>query len=204
MKMDTFVAATNNQGKLIEIEEVLASIGYTAISLKEAGIVCDPEENGKTFFENAEIKAKAVKALTGYAVVADDSGLMVEALGGLPGVHTARYAGDECDHDKNIEKLLKNLEGLPENDRRAWFVSVVFAILPNGEEISATGYAEGYIGYERRGEGGFGYDPVFYTVGNRSFSELSETRKNAISHRGRALRKLGFKLRNIKRIRGNE
>lgn len=204
MKDITFVAATNNKGKLIEIRELLDAVGYNTISLKEAGIDCDPEENGKTFLENARIKARAIKALTDYAVVSDDSGLVVEALGGEPGVKTARYAGDEGDHEKNIAKLLHSMDGLPKEDRRGWFVSVVVAILPDGEEVSATGYCEGYIGFTCRGEGGFGYDPIFYIKGNRSFAEIPEERKNNISHRGRALRKLGFKLRGIKKVRGIE
>lgn len=202
MRKDIFIAATNNDGKLAEIGAILGAVGYGVVSLKEAGIDCNPEENGRTFLENARIKAYAVKELTGCAVISDDSGLVAEALGKEPGVKTARYAGDDGDHQKNIKKLLFNMEGLPKEDRRAWFVSVAVAILPDGREISATGYCEGYIGFECRGDGGFGYDPVFFIKGNRSFAEISKERKNNISHRGRALRKLGFKLRDIQRIRG--
>ena len=195
-----FVAATNNKGKLAEIKKVFESLGLDILSMEEAGISCEPDESGKSFYENALIKATAAAALTEYPVVADDSGLMVEALGGLPGVRSARYAGAGCSDRDNIDKLLEALEGLPAGDRRAWFAAAAVAVLPGGEIASAHGYAAGSIGFEARGEGGFGYDPVFLSDGV-SFSELLNERKNAVSHRGRALRKLGFKLRGIKRMR---
>jgi len=204
MQKITFVAATNNRGKLNEIKEVLVSLGHSVISLKEAGVQSEPDENGRTFLENAAIKAAAARDGTDRAVIADDSGLLVEALGGMPGVRTARYAGKGCSDSDNINKLLQNLEGLPRQDRRAWFAAAVAALLPDGGIVSAHGYTEGYIGFEPRGEGGFGYDPIFYVRGGLSFSELAEERKNAVSHRGRAIRKLGFKLRNIRKMRGAE
>jgi len=199
-----FIAATNNAGKLAEIKKAFGSIGYTALSLEEAGVVSEPEENGKTFLQNAVIKASAVGEQTGRAVVADDSGLLVEALGGLPGIHTARYAKEGCTDSDNIDKLLRELEGLPAQDRRAWFAAAVVLLLPGGEMVSAHGYTAGRIGFEPRGALGFGYDPVFYVRGGLSFSELSEERKNAVSHRGRAIRKLCFKLKGIGRMKGYE
>ena len=197
-----FVAATNNGGKLNEIRCILGSLGCEVISLKQANICCDPAEDGETFMENALIKAKEIKVHTDYAVVSDDSGVVVEALGGAPGVKTARYAGDDCDHERNIDKLLKDLNGLPVEKRRAWFVSAVAAVLPDGRVVTATGHCEGYIGFSKQGEGGFGYDPIFFTKENRSFAEISERRKNIVSHRARALRKLCFKLRGVSEIRG--
>lgn len=197
----TFVAATNNPGKLREMREILAGAGCGCISLKEAGIDIDPDETGATFAENAYIKAKAIHDLCGRPVLADDSGLCVDYLDGAPGVHTARYAGDGHDNEANIDKLLSVLQGVPMQDRTARFVSAVCAILPDGARYTAQGYCEGAIGTERRGGGGFGYDPVFWLAGNRSIAEIPEEKKNQISHRARAIRKLAFKLRGIKRYR---
>lgn len=202
MKNKVFVAATNNPGKLKEIDAVLRSAGYEVVSMKDAGVSCDPDETGKSFIENALIKAKAIKELTPLAVISDDSGLMVEALGGLPGVYTARYAGEDHDDEKNIDKLLEKLNGIPRKSRRAWFVSAIAALLPDERTFFATGRVKGYIGTERSGAKGFGYDPVFLFKGNRSFAELTPETKNAVSHRGRALRKIGFMLREIERVRG--
>ena len=202
VKKMTFVVASNNSKKIEEIHTVVTTIGHNAISAKEAGIEIVPEETENTFLGNATIKATAFKRLTDLAVIADDSGLMVEALGGFPGVKTARYASDNPTDDENIEKLLEELEGIGIDDRTAWFVSTVVAILPDFTTVSATGYVRGYIGYEKRGNNGFGYDPIFYIKGNRSFAEISSATKNSISHRGRALRKLIFKLRNISKMKG--
>ncbi len=203
MEKLTFVAATNNAGKLREIREILETVGADCVSLKEAGIVCDVEETGVTFAENAYIKAKAVFDLCGRPTIADDSGLCVDALDGGPGVYTARYAGDECDPEKNIDKLLDALSGIRNAaDRRARFVSTICALLPDGQIVRAAGTVEGYIGFERLGNGGFGYDPIFRMPDDIGFAELSEQRKNNISHRGRAIRKLAFKLRGITKLRG--
>lgn len=199
----TFVVASNNKRKIKELSDILVSIGNTAISAKEAGISCDPEETADSFYGNALIKATAFKELTDYAVIADDSGLMVEALEGRPGVFSARYASLHPTDDENTAKLLKEMEKVKLRDRTAWFVCSIVAILPTNEEISSFGYTRGYIGYDKRGQNGFGYDPVFYIKGNRSFAELSEEEKSRISHRGRALRKFAFKLRNIRKMKGN-
>lgn len=191
-----FVAATNNAGKLKEINTLLAAAGYGCISMAEAGLTLEPEETGGTFLENALIKAKAICAACGRPAIADDSGLCVEALGGRPGIFSARYAGGQQDSEANIDKLLAELKGLAPSRRRARFVSAVCAVFPNSDEVlSAHGWCEGFIGPERRGAGGFGYDPVFWQKGNHSFAELPEAKKNRISHRGRALRKLVFKLK---------
>ncbi len=201
MDKRVFVAATNNPGKLREIRDILQSSHCDCISLQEAGLAVDVEETGSTFAQNAYLKAKAVYALCGRPVIADDSGLCVDALGGAPGVRTARYAGETCDSDANIDKLLGALEGVPLEKRTARFVSAVCAILDNETCYITHGVCEGFIGPERRGKNGFGYDPVFWQMGNHSFGELSETRKNEISHRARAIRKLAFSLRGVRRIR---
>lgn len=199
-----FVAATNNKGKIAEISEVFGACGFKILSMSEAGIVCNPDETGRSFAQNALIKAEAVKELTEHAVIADDSGLMVEALGGLPGIYTARYAGEEHDDEKNIEKLLSKMQGLKKSQRKAWFVCAVTAILPDGGVYSAKGYTKGYIGFVKKGDDGFGYDPIFYVKGDKSFAELKSGQKDAVSHRGRALRKLAFKLKGIERVKGTK
>lgn len=196
-----FTAATNNAGKLKEINDILNSVGYACRSLAQAGVSVDPDETGETFTENAWLKAEAVHALVGGAVLADDSGLVVDALGGAPGVHTARYAGENADNEQNIEKLIAALGELPKEQRTARFVSVAAAILPDGTRLKANGVCEGYIGFSRAGEGGFGYDPVFYFFNNHSMAQLPDARKNQVSHRARAVRKLCFKLRNITRMK---
>lgn len=203
MEKLTFVAATNNEGKLREIREILGRAGFGCVSLREAGLAADPAETGSTFAENAEIKARAVQALCGLPVLADDSGLCVDALGGAPGVHTARYAGEPADSERNIDKLLAALAGVEHAQRSARFVSAVCALLPDGRKVTARGTVEGYIGEARVGAGGFGYDPIFLLPCEVGFAELSEERKNAISHRGRAIRKLAFKLRHIRKMRRN-
>lgn len=201
MKPVTFLIATNNAGKLKEMRGILQTVGCGCISLKQAGIAIDIEETGATFAENARIKAQAVYDICKMPVIADDSGLCVDYLNGEPGVRTARYAGDGCDNDANINQLLNNLEGVPLFRRTARFVSAVCAILDGETQWLTFGWCEGIIGPERRGNSGFGYDPVFWLKGNRSFSELPEEKKNAISHRGRAIRKLAFRLRGIQRMR---
>ncbi len=205
MEKLTFVCATNNEGKLAEMRHILSSIGAACISLKEAGIVCDAEETGSTFAQNAYIKAKAAFALCGRPTIADDSGLCVDALGGAPGVFTARYAGTACDSEKNMDKLLAALaEQTQEEERTARFVSAVCAVLPDGRVVQACGAVEGYIGFERVGALGFGYDPIFRLPDGIGLAELSQEQKNAVSHRGRAIRKLAFKLRGVNRVRGME
>ena len=187
------VAATNNPGKLIEIREILAEYGWKCLSLKEAGIVSDPEETGDSFLENATIKALAAAAQTDLPVLADDSGLCVDALGGAPGVHTARYAGEDADFNRNMDKLLSEMNNVPDDRRAARFCCCMVAA-HNGAITSAYGECSGFIGRERLGTGGFGYNPVFYFAEGVTMATISEQEKNQISHRGRALRALCRKL----------
>ena len=179
------VMATNNQNKLKEAREIFSSLGIEIISQKEAGANINPEENGKTFAENALIKARAVYDLLKCPVIADDSGLCVDALDGRPNVYSARYAPE----GKQCEKLLQELKHIPENQRTAQFVAVIAFLDENGKETLCEGVCQGTIGFEEVGTNGFGYDPIFLYQG-KSFAELSSEEKNAISHRGLALRKL--------------
>ena len=178
------VMATNNVNKLREAQEILAPLGIEVISQREAGADVEPEENGATFAENAMIKARAVFDIVKCPVFADDSGLCVDALDGRPGVYSARYApkGEEC------AKLLAEMQDVPEENRRAYFECCIAYIDENGSgTLSAA--CVGSIGYEERGTNGFGYDPVF-DYGYKSLAEMTSEEKNAISHRGHALRKL--------------
>ena len=184
-----FAVATNNQKKLKEIQRILDSFGAQAKTLKELGISVEIEENGTTFEENAVIKAKTIAEMTNLMAISDDSGLEVDCLGGRPGVYTARYAGEHATDDENIDKLLLEMQGVEKEKRTARFVSAVCLYAPNGEYSVCRGTCEGYIGFERLGDGGFGYDPIFM-VGDKSYSQMSAEEKDALSHRGNALRKL--------------
>ena len=189
-----FAAATNNAKKLKEIKRILNALGHDAKTLKELGIEIEIEENGTTFAENAVIKAKTISQICKMPTISDDSGLEVDFLNGAPGVYTARYAGENATDDENIDKLLDALKDVPQEDRGAAFVSSVCLYVPveNGEDVCVvcTGRCPGWIGWERIGDGGFGYDPIFM-VGDVSYSEMSAEEKDAISHRGQALRLLG-------------
>ncbi|NMA07345.1 MAG: RdgB/HAM1 family non-canonical purine NTP pyrophosphatase [Ruminococcaceae bacterium] len=200
MKEKFFIAATNNKNKLTEISKILKKSGYSTLSMKDAGIECHPEETGKNFLENALIKAYAVRKMTGLPVISDDSGISVDFLGGMPGVHTSRYSGENSTDDLNISKLLDELKGVEKPERTARFISAIVVLMPDGQIITSMGRCEGYIGFEKRGNNGFGYDPIFYLRRNISFAELDDRVKNSISHRGRALRKICFKLKNIDRM----
>ncbi|MBQ2696101.1 MAG: RdgB/HAM1 family non-canonical purine NTP pyrophosphatase [Clostridia bacterium] len=187
------LVATGNAGKLAEIKSILAD--FRVIGAKEAGIDFDAEETGTTFKENAAIKARELKKLTEHAVLADDSGLCVDALGGAPGVYSARYAGDNATDDENVDKLLSALQDVPEESRGAQFQSVVCLITAEGEELYGVGSCSGQILFERAGSGGFGYDPVFFSEDfGKSFGVLTHEQKNQISHRKRALSDLLTKL----------
>lgn len=189
--MQRLIVASANKGKLREIKELLSD-KYDIISMSDAGINVDINETGSTFEENALIKAKAVYELCGCPVISDDSGLMVYALNGEPGVYSARYAGEEHDDEKNNLKLLKNLSDTA--DRRAKFVSVV-AFYDGKREVTAEGTVEGEILREKHGYNGFGYDPLFYSFElKKSFGEASAEEKNTVSHRARALKNLTEKL----------
>ncbi len=191
------VAATGNAHKLEEIRAILQ--GFTVVSQKEAGYFGDVEETGETFLENALIKARAVCEATGFPAIADDSGICVEALAGAPGVHSARYAskdGKNSSDESNRALLLENLAG--ETNRRAWFTSAVALVFPDGGEVTAEGHTYGSILENERGEGGFGYDCLFFSDDlQKSFGEASPVEKNAVSHRGRALHALAAKLKEL-------
>jgi len=189
-----FILASNNPGKRDELMQILSPCGVELITAKEAGFgSIDPEETGSTFAENAEIKARAFCELTGMPCIADDSGLCVDALDGGPGVHTARYAGDH-DFESGIERMLHELEGVPDKERTARFVCSVCCVWPDGRKVSAEGTCEGVIAHERMGDGGFGFDPIFLLPDGRCFAVITAEEKNAVSHRGRALEQLMEKL----------
>ena len=200
--MKQLVLASGNAGKLKELSALLAPLGIEVLP-QSAFNVSEAEEPHPSFIENAIAKARHASRATGLPALADDSGLCVDALGGAPGVHTARYAGEPADSERNIDKLLAALAGVEHAQRSARFVSAVCALLPDGRKVTACGTVEGYIGEARVGAGGFGYDPIFLLPCEVGFAELSEERKNAISHRGRAIRKLAFKLRHIRKMRRN-
>jgi len=190
-----FILASNNKGKLKEMKAILSELGAQVISQSEAGLNLEAEETGETFEENAIIKARAACNALGEPAIADDSGLAVEALGGAPGVYSARYGGEACQNDtERVYLLLKNLEG--EKNRNAKFVSSIACVFPNGDVLTAGGECEGTITLVPRGEGGFGYDPVFELPNQgRTMAELEGGEKNAVSHRGRALKNFEMKLR---------
>ena len=189
-----FIIATHNKKKLGELSRILSPLGINAVTAKQVGLtLTDAEETGETFEENAYIKAKSGCDESNMPCIADDSGLMVDALSGAPGVYSARFSGVHGDDEANIDKLLSMLENVPDEKRTARFKSAVCCVFPNGDVITVDGVCEGKIGFERRGNGGFGYDPVFM-VGDKSFSELTAEEKDAISHRGNALRKLKAEL----------
>ncbi|MBQ4517524.1 MAG: RdgB/HAM1 family non-canonical purine NTP pyrophosphatase [Clostridia bacterium] len=193
MSTKRLIVATGNAGKLREIKAILTD--YEVLGAKEAGFISDPEENGSTFRENAAIKAHALYELAHCAVLADDSGLCVDALDGAPGIYSARFAGDHPTDSENTQKLLQVMKDIPEEERTARFKSAVCFISENGEEIYGEGSCEGRILFAPEGDGGFGYDPVFYSLDfNKSFGLLTADEKNAISHRKRALEDLRKKL----------
>ena len=200
-------AASNNAGKLKELRRILERMGHEVKSLRELGIDLDPEETGTTFAENARIKAEAFCKASGLPTVADDSGLCVDALNGAPGVYSARYCGHHGDDAANNAKLLREMAGVPEEKRTARFVSAVCFLLPDGRELLVEGECPGSVAFTETGSNGFGYDPLFIpdrvglpdgtTVENtarRSYAELADGEKDAISHRGRAMEKLDAQL----------
>ena len=202
-------AATNNVGKLKELRRILEAMGHEVKSLRELGITLDPEETGETFAENAELKALAFCAAAGLPTVADDSGLCVDALNGAPGVFSARYCGHHGDDAANNRKLLAEMRDVPAENRAARFVSAVCFALPGDapRTLTVLGECPGSIAFDETGDNGFGYDPLFVpdrvglpdgtTVPNaarRSYAELADGEKDAISHRGRALEKLAAEL----------
>ncbi len=183
------VAATNNKNKLREFKEILSPLGYQIISLKDLGLDIEVEETGATFEENSLIKAKAVLKAAGMAALADDSGLMVDALNGEPGIYSARYC-EGTDADR-INFLLEKMKDVPDEERTARFVSAITLMFTDGDVVTAKGTCEGKIAKAPSGTNGFGYDPVFYVESyGKTFAELSAEQKNLISHRGNALSEL--------------
>lgn len=185
------IVASGNQGKIREIREILAPLDLDVVSMKEAGIEVDVDETGMSFEENALLKARGIAMLTDDLVIADDSGLEIDYLNKEPGIYSARYLGRDVSYDIKNQNLLHRLEGVPDEKRSARFVCAVAAILPNKKELVVRGVMEGRIGYEIRGEHGFGYDPIFYLPEyGMSSAEILPEEKNKISHRGKALQQM--------------
>lgn len=193
-----FVLASHNRKKAAEMRALLEPFGIELCNLDAFPDAPEPEETGATFEENAVIKATSALKHTGLAALADDSGLMVDALGGEPGVYSARYAGEDADDAANNALLLRKLAGVPQAERGARFVCALALALPGGEISLYRGETEGRILEAPLGTGGFGYDPLFFSLDlDMSFGEAEAARKNDVSHRGRAMRKLGDALRNM-------
>jgi XTP/dITP diphosphohydrolase len=201
-----FIIATHNAHKLIEMRRILEPLGIEAVTDLDLGIsLPEVEETGTTFAENAYIKASAACAFSGLPAIADDSGLMVDALDGAPGVYSARYAGEHGSDQLNNEKLLNALKDVPDEKRGAQFVSAICCVFPDGSVITADGIVRGSIGYAPKGENGFGYDPLFRTIEfpGKTSAEISPAEKDAISHRGKALREFAPLLEDfLKKING--
>ena len=189
------ILATNNQHKLTEFRRVLDPLGVTVISQNEAGISIDVEETGKTFEENAKLKADAIYQLTGVPTVADDSGLEVDYLNKEPGVYSARYMGHDTSYDIKNQAIIDRLAGVEDKDRTARFVCAMAAVFPDGRHFTTRGTMEGIIAHEIKGANGFGYDPIVYLPQyGKTSAELTPEEKNKISHRGEALEKLKAQL----------
>ena len=191
------ILASNNENKLREMQQILSPLGWEILRQKDVGLHLDPDENGETFEDNSRIKAEAVMQASGLPAIADDSGVSVDALNGAPGVHSARYGGAACktDEDRN-QFLLKNMEQVPDGSRGAKFVSVITMAYPDGKIVSARGELPGEILRQEQGNGGFGYDPLFYIPAEGcTMAELTPERKNEISHRAVALQNFVNQLR---------
>lgn len=200
--MKKIIFATGNEGKMKEIRMILEDLGLPVYSMKEAGIEVAIEENGQSFAENAIIKARAVAAcldpLEEGIVLADDSGLEVDALHKEPGIYSARYLGEDTPYTVKNKQIIERLSGVPDEQRSARFVSAIAAVLPDGEVLTAQGTIEGRIGYEEKGSNGFGYDPIFYVPAyDCTTAELTPEQKNEVSHRGKALREMKQLLKSV-------
>lgn len=191
-----FIIATNNPKKLKELERILNPLGIEAVSAKDAGVKLDEvEETGKTFAENAFLKADAAFNLTGMPSIADDSGLSVDALDGRPGVYSARYAGENATDEDRINKLLFEMKNVPKEKRNAHFTSSICCIISGKKKIAVEGICNGTIAFEPAGDGNFGYDPVFVYNDNKTFAQMTTEEKDKVSHRGNALRMLKTELK---------
>ena len=196
--MRKIIFATGNAGKMKEIREILKDLDAEVLSMKEAGVEADIVEDGKTFEENAVIKAKTVCELTGEIALADDSGLEIDYLNKEPGIYSARYMGEDTSYRIKNANLIERLEGVPDEKRTARFVCAIAAAFPDGTVKTVRGTMEGRIGYEEAGENGFGYDPIFYLPEyGCSSAELSMEEKNKISHRGKALEAMKAQLKKV-------
>ncbi len=192
------VLATKNKGKIAEFSGLFRPLDCEVVSLLDLGDIPTVEEDGATFLDNAVKKAKGYSQATGLIALADDSGLEVDALGGAPGVHSARYAGPEATDEENNAKLLRELEGMGPEQRTCRFKCVLALYAPGGELLTAEGACEGVVAEQPLGDGGFGYDPIFYIPElGRSMAQLTPEEKNRISHRGRAIRELEPRLRDF-------
>lgn len=199
--MTEIVFATGNPGKAREVAMMFEDMDVCVKTLKEAGIEADIVENGSTFMENARIKAEEIARYTDKIVLADDSGLVIDYLNGEPGIYSARYMGEDTSYAVKNQNILDRMKDVPEHLRSARFVCAMAAVMPDGEVIETEGVMEGMIGYEIAGENGFGYDPIFYlSEFKASSAQITPEEKNAVSHRGKALRFMQGELQ--KRIRG--
>ena len=188
-----FVLATHNPGKIREMSNILSGLGIQVVSPAELGITVDVEETGTTFAENAMLKAKAICAASGLPAIADDSGLCVDALNGGPGVYSARYGGEGLDDRGRYMLLLETMRG--QTTRAAHFACAIACAFPNGDELTAQGRCDGTVAFAPMGEGGFGYDPIFFVPEKaKTFGQLTAQEKDEISHRGRALKEFAEKL----------
>ncbi|HOA80922.1 MAG TPA: XTP/dITP diphosphatase [Defluviitaleaceae bacterium] len=189
--MRRIIFATKNKGKIVEINEIMKELNLQILSLEEAAIDIEIIENGSTFEENAIIKVKEIMKITNDIVMADDSGLEIDYLNGAPGVHSSRFEGENTPYDIKNNKILDMLKGVAEEERTARFVCVIAAGFPDGQIITTKGVIEGIIGYEIKGENGFGYDPIFYVPEYKmTTAQMSSQLKNQISHRAKALNKM--------------
>ena len=189
--METIIFATKNKGKIKEINAILADMDVNVTSMEDAGITIDVVEDGTTFEENSMKKAVQIMEVSGKITLADDSGLEIDAMDKAPGVYSARFMGEDTPYPERFKAIFEKLEGVPEEKRTARFVSCIAAAFPDGRRLTSLDTVEGIIGYEVKGENGFGYDPIFYVPDKgRYMAELSAEEKNAISHRGKALGKM--------------
>ncbi len=193
--MKKIIFATGNENKMREIRQIMGDMPVEILSMKQAGVSADIVEDGTTFEENALIKARAIAEITKEIVLADDSGLEIDALNKEPGIYSARYMGEDTSYHVKNRNLISRLEGVEEEKRTARFVCAIAAAFPDGEAVTTVGTIEGRIAYEEKGENGFGYDPIFFVPEfDCTTAELSDEEKNKISHRGNALRAMKEKL----------